>query len=467
MSPQPTVRCFRHLLTARRRTESHFLPNFFKPLPFAVIVAENVNRPALPEPAMQLVEEFTALRLGDLRIGRAFAERAKGIQTFKLRKAEGGGWNGSADSNALRELDRRQVTPAQFGEKVRPGNEKRIVWGNLLRIFIGPGSKLFRFAEQKNGVRWQVIEQRSQIRLGFFIPQSALRRPHFLQNSQLATGWQDDGGGFLARNFVKGSKWRRDSSSLPKNSNRTGHGPVSGRDVKNAAAEGNFPLLRNLGLRFVSLCFEPLDQLERIDLIAALKPTGVFFQVRRGKGLLQQGGGACHNDRNFRWNRFRAFREIRATRPSALRHQLIKPIQSHQRFQPVTEGVGVGQCSVLRQNLPGRVKQRRRTQPGLQVLVKTFLGFEVAGDDNDWTLWAGLPEQGRQKRPAGRANAGAGQHSAIFQTPGQGLHSGNLRNVGEPRAGRRGCRVLRQARKSRSEQRSRQARAVRWRPFMV
>ena len=63
-----------------RRLSYEFTPDFLKPLPLAVVVAEDMNGITVPQPAMELVEEFASLRLGDLWIRRAFAERTKGIE---------------------------------------------------------------------------------------------------------------------------------------------------------------------------------------------------------------------------------------------------------------------------------------------------------------------------------------------------------------------------------------------------
>ena len=70
---------------AGRRTylPSPIRPNFFKPLPFAVVVAENVDGIILAQPAMKLVEKFAALRLGNLQFRRAFGQRTKGIERMQ------------------------------------------------------------------------------------------------------------------------------------------------------------------------------------------------------------------------------------------------------------------------------------------------------------------------------------------------------------------------------------------------
>ena len=53
------------------------LPNFSKALPFALVIAEDVDGKALAQPAMKLAKKFPALRFGNLRVGRRRADRAK------------------------------------------------------------------------------------------------------------------------------------------------------------------------------------------------------------------------------------------------------------------------------------------------------------------------------------------------------------------------------------------------------
>ena len=86
-----------------------------------------------------------------------------------------------------------------------------------------------------------------------------------------------------------------------------------------------------------------------------------------------------------------------------------------------------------------------KTQPRLQVLLKTFLRLEVVGHDDHRAAREIIPEQGRKKRLRRLADPCASQHSAILQSPRQDLHSGSFRDVSEQAACRRRCRVLRQA----------------------
>ena len=131
------------------RTPDHcqFLPNFLKPLPLAVVVAKDVDGIILPQPAVKLLEKFAALRLGDLRFRRALGQRTKGVERSKIAE-----WGAprepfpalrrfrSRSSPAFRRLviiqfNRGETAPVQFRQKIRPGNEKRIVRWNLLFVF--------------------------------------------------------------------------------------------------------------------------------------------------------------------------------------------------------------------------------------------------------------------------------------------------------------------------------------------
>ncbi len=70
-------------------------------------------------------------------------------------------------------------------------------------------------------------------------------------------------------------------------------------------------------------------------------------------------------------------------------------------------------------------------QPGLNVLVKIFLLFELRGDDHDGTAGEKMPQQRGQKRLRGLADAAARQCAALLQAPLQGLHGGSLRDGGK------------------------------------
>lgn len=78
--------------------------------------------------------------------------------------------------------------------------------------------------------------------------------------------------------------------------------------------------------------------------------------------------------------------------------------------------------------------------------MKTFLRLEAVGDDDDGAAGEKLPKQGGEKWLGRRANFHAGQRSPSFQSPGEGAHSGSLREVSEHIACRLDWGILRQAR---------------------
>ena len=105
-----------------RRTQ--FVPDFLKPLPLAVVVAENVDGVILPQPAVKLLEKFAPLRLGNLRFRRAFGQRTEGVQVFKLRMAD---WR---MADWLRPARRFQiisieVKPRRFNSTRKSGHEMK------------------------------------------------------------------------------------------------------------------------------------------------------------------------------------------------------------------------------------------------------------------------------------------------------------------------------------------------------
>src|SRR5947209_1449038 len=61
------------------------LPNFAKALPFAFVVAKNMDIVALAQPAVELGKKLTPLRFGDLRVGRSRAKWTEGIQALELK----------------------------------------------------------------------------------------------------------------------------------------------------------------------------------------------------------------------------------------------------------------------------------------------------------------------------------------------------------------------------------------------
>src|ERR1017187_2903919 len=65
-----------------------FHPNFRKPLAFAVVVAKDMDRVILPQPAVELLKKLAPLRLGDWRLRRTFGQRTERVERSKPRNAE-------------------------------------------------------------------------------------------------------------------------------------------------------------------------------------------------------------------------------------------------------------------------------------------------------------------------------------------------------------------------------------------
>ena len=68
-------------------------------------------------------------------------------------------------------------------------------------------------------------------------------------------------------------------------------------------------------------------------------------------------------------------------------------------------------------------------EPCLDVLLQTFLYFQIRRDDDERPLRENFSNQNRKKRLRRLANARTRQHSAILQSPCKGLHGGSLQNV--------------------------------------
>ena len=60
-------------------------PDLLETLAFTVVIAKHVYFRTLAQPAMQLIEEFPPLRLGDLRFRRAIDLRAERFETREER----------------------------------------------------------------------------------------------------------------------------------------------------------------------------------------------------------------------------------------------------------------------------------------------------------------------------------------------------------------------------------------------
>jgi hypothetical protein len=82
--------------TAREGAEAHveragfaqavFAPDFLETLPFAVVVAKEMHGIILAQPAVELLKELPALRLGDVRLRPAIANGPENLQALKIQR---------------------------------------------------------------------------------------------------------------------------------------------------------------------------------------------------------------------------------------------------------------------------------------------------------------------------------------------------------------------------------------------
>ncbi len=111
-------------------------------------------------------------------------------------------------------------------------------------------------------------------------------RLNAFQNSQFAGGGQGDGVDFFARDLRErielAQRFQFVAEKFQPHRPRAGGRP----DIEDAAAQGDFAFLRDLRLGFVALFLQPFDQVERIDLVAALERAGAFLNLAGGKSLL-------------------------------------------------------------------------------------------------------------------------------------------------------------------------------------
>ena len=102
-----------------------FLPNFLEALALAVIVAKNIYRIILPQPAVELLEKFAALRLGDLRLRRALGQRTERVEVFKLWIADYGLRICLAPVSTISSFNSTEIKPRRFNSTRKSGHEMK------------------------------------------------------------------------------------------------------------------------------------------------------------------------------------------------------------------------------------------------------------------------------------------------------------------------------------------------------
>ena len=196
------------------------------------------------------------------------------------------------------------------------------------------------------------------------------------------------------------------------------HRPWTGRrkDVHNAAAQGDFAFLRHLCLRLIALLLQKLNQVQRRDFGAPFQDARPALDFIRSKGLLQQRGGIGDHHARPPFPRFR---------------------QPHQRLQPFADHIRMRQLVFVRQYFPSGIKPGGCAQPRLQILLKTFLPFQIFRHQHHHPAREQTAYPGGEKWLGRHRDARQGQSSALRQMPGQVLSGRSLLHAGRNFPGRR------------------------------
>ena len=223
---------------------------------------------------------------GDLRLGRAIRQWPESIEAVELWIADFRLWD-----FRFRFGKRRGGEAAlfQLPAKVSPRNEKRIARGDLLCVSIRLRRQSLRLTEQKDGFLGQIIEQgRQHSRFG--------RGNLNLQDAQLASRWQRDLRDLLARNLRHRIELAQGFEFVTKKFQP--HRPRTGgrKNIHDTAAHGDLAALRHLGLGFIPLFFQPLDEIKRIRAIAACQLPDATDEFRLRERFLQQRRDIRHHE---------------------------------------------------------------------------------------------------------------------------------------------------------------------------
>ena len=190
-----------------------------------------MNGVTLPQPAVKLVEKFAALRLGDLRFGRAFRQRTKGVERGEIRSERRLPARPLRHSIAVRlardasssrfqlrflliQFNRCEPAPVQFGQKIRP-RMKNGSFSGICRAYSSAEGRVAPVrTEEKwfraggNPARWRVKPSISEGRVtrvpvywNWGLVNSSLRLK-FVQNSQFARRRQGDAQKFPRAKFA-------------------------------------------------------------------------------------------------------------------------------------------------------------------------------------------------------------------------------------------------------------------------
>lgn len=397
-------------------------PEFPEALPFAFVAAEDMDGVVLSGPPMDLFEEGPALGLGDLWIRQGVADGAEGV--------ESGEWEGRflVWEGGLGQVDAVESTRPGEGEEVVPVHGVRVSRGDLLAVAEGLVEEGVGFAEQEGGILGEQVEEGAQrgdgrgggvgcarailgVGWGGFGEPGACR----LEEAEFAGGRDDDLADDLAGDLGLGIELAEGFEFIAEELEPDGPWGGEGPDVDDAASPGQFALSGDLGLGFVALFLEPFDEVERVERVASAEGAGAFAQVLAGEGALEEGDDGSDDDA---WT-------------------VLRGGQADEGLEAFRDDVGVGQLVLVGEGLPGGVKEGWMAwlEPGVEVGMEAFLGFEAIGDDDEGALGMGAVAEGSEVGLGGRGDAGEGDTRGGVDGLDEGVEEGFREERGWARFG--------------------------------
>jgi hypothetical protein len=263
-----------------------------------------------------------------------------------------------------------------------PGDEERVAFGNHFRVAGGVFVETLRLAQDEDRLGRQMVEQRGKSCSAFRVPGSgsaggasvlASRQPgvwasrlvsslappgqlgtvlnESFEDAQLTARRNRHRFDVLARHLANRieSSHRLDFVAEKFEAHRPGNS--EGEDIHDAAAQGDFAAMIHLHFRLIALLLEPLDQVQRIDAVAAPQRARALADVLRPKRALKKGGNAGDDERGGGWVSGSAFRV-----PCCVLRE------GDECLEPFADGVGVGELGFVRQRVPRRVEVELRVE---------------------------------------------------------------------------------------------------------
>ena len=113
----------------------------------------------LPQPAMQLLEKFAALRLGNLRFRRALGQRTEGIEGIEIQIA-----NLAEVRDWLRRFRQSpysiEVKPRRFNSTRKSAQEmKNGSLAGICSAYSSACGRVFRVAQNENSFPWEIVKK--------------------------------------------------------------------------------------------------------------------------------------------------------------------------------------------------------------------------------------------------------------------------------------------------------------------